>query len=241
MMDSSEVDQREIAIPASFRPFDSRGEVTVHQRNLPHWRQSGASYFVTLRTVDSIPREIGDQLRAESREWSERITNALVRYEGKLPEELRREDDNVRRRIFSKLESLLDGGAGACLLDRADNRSLLADAVRYFDGERYDLFAAVIMPNHCHVLVRPYSGHELSDLVGAWKSYTSRRIAGREGASGAFWQSESFDRIVRDEDHFRRVVRYILRNPAKAKIPPGRCWLWSCNIQHDGIENPEFL
>jgi REP element-mobilizing transposase RayT len=235
----NEIDELEIATPASFRPFDLRGEVTVYQRNLPHWRQAGASYFVTFRTEDSIPAEIGNQLRAESEEWSDMITNALARNKGVLPEELKREDDEFRRRTFARLESLLDGGAGACLLARLENRSLLADAMRHFDGERYDLYAAVIMPNHCHVLIRPYSGHELSELVGAWKSYTSRRIGGRRGPSGAFWQSESFDRIIRDEDHFRKAVRYILKNPAKARIASGVSWLWSCNVKHASIDSPE--
>jgi len=240
MVDSTEFDSLEIAAPSTFRPFDPRGEVTVYRRNLPHWRQDGATHFVTFRTNDSIPTDVANQLRVESGEWSEIIASALERNNGTLPDGLQKEDDEFRRRIFVRLEALLDAGAGACLLNLPVNRSLLADAMKHFDGDRYDLFAAVTMPNHCHVAIRPYTGYELSDLIGAWKSYTARRIEGRESVAAAFWQSESFDRIIRDDDHFRKVVRYILRNPAKAGIPIDSCWLWSCNVIHDAIENPEL-
>ena len=36
---------------------------------------------------------------------------------------------------------------------------------------------------------------------------------------GSLWQQESFDRIVRDEEHLWRVIQYIGRNPAKAGLP----------------------
>jgi hypothetical protein len=34
----------------------------------------------------------------------------------------------------------------------------------------------------------------------------------------AFWQDESYDRVVRDSDEFKRIERYILMNPVKAGI-----------------------
>ena len=41
-----------------FRPFNPNGDVTVYLRNLPHWRQRGATYFVTFRQADSIPKKV---------------------------------------------------------------------------------------------------------------------------------------------------------------------------------------
>ncbi len=41
-----------------FRPFDPDGPVRVYVRHLPHWRQPGATYFVTFRQDDSIPQSV---------------------------------------------------------------------------------------------------------------------------------------------------------------------------------------
>ena len=41
-----------------FRPFNPDGELHIYCRNLPHWRQSGATYFVTFRQDDSIPAKV---------------------------------------------------------------------------------------------------------------------------------------------------------------------------------------
>jgi REP element-mobilizing transposase RayT len=35
---------------------------------------------------------------------------------------------------------------------------------------------------------------------------------------GAFWQSESYDRVVRDEEEFEQVVQYVEFNPVKAGL-----------------------
>jgi putative transposase len=46
--------------------------------------------------------------------------------------------------------------------------------------------------------------------------------------SGAFWQNESYDHVVRNEDELYKIIKYILNNPVKA----GLCltadeWEWS--------------
>ncbi|MEX0905934.1 MAG: hypothetical protein WD604_01775 [Balneolaceae bacterium] len=35
---------------------------------------------------------------------------------------------------------------------------------------------------------------------------------------GAFWQAESFDRLIRDENELERVIQYTLFNPVKASL-----------------------
>ena len=43
-----------------------------------------------------------------------------------------------------------------------------------------------------------------------------------------FWQREYWDRFIRDEDHFRSAVRYILENPLKAGLVNSvEQWPWS--------------
>ncbi|RMH25768.1 MAG: hypothetical protein D6693_08315, partial [Planctomycetota bacterium] len=94
-------------------------------------------------------------------------------------------------------------------------RSLVVDALRHFDGERYDLIGYVVMNDHVHLVVRPYEGCELSGLLHTWKSYTANRMQRETGRVGAVWQDESFDRIVRDEDEYFEKLGYILTNPQR--------------------------
>jgi hypothetical protein len=43
---------------------------------------------------------------------------------------------------------------------------------------------------------------------------------------GSLWQEETFDRIIRDEEHLWRAIQYIGANPAKAGLAPGACPVW---------------
>gem|GEM_PF-2377851 len=102
---------------------------------------------------------------------------------------------------------------------------MVAQALRYHDGERYTLYAFVVMPNHVHALVKPHEGFTLSQILHTWKSFTAheaQKIAQAAGLSipkgEAFWQRESYDHLVRDEADFARIFEYILQNPVKAGL-----------------------
>jgi putative transposase len=79
----------------------------------------------------------------------------------------------------------------------------------------YDLGAYAILANHVHVLLLPKILP--SRLLQSLKGSTARqanRILGRTGET--FWQAESYDHWVRDEDEWQRIVDYIEENPVKA-------------------------
>ena len=81
----------------------------------------------------------------------------------------------------------------------------------------YDLHAYVIMPNHVHLLVSPHVAPP--KLLKSAKNFSARRaneILGRKG--NPFWQSESYDRWVRDGKEFQRIQTYIEQNPVKAGL-----------------------
>ncbi|MCB1229976.1 MAG: transposase [Verrucomicrobiae bacterium] len=233
----SEINDLEIAIPDSFIGFNPYEQVSIYERNLPHWRQRGATYFATFRTADSIPHEVHQDLKSAADDWRDIIAKARNQNSGILPENLKREFDHFQRRNRAKIESLLDGCAGDCLLRGKENLHLLAEAFHHFNGERYHLHAAVIMPNHCHVVIQPLSGHELSNILGSWKSFSARNIRGRRHPTAPFWQAENFDRIIRDECHYRNAVRCLLKNPAKARLAAEQCWLFACGVNHPMIHN----
>ncbi|MGA2185774.1 MAG: transposase, partial [Bryobacteraceae bacterium] len=79
----------------------------------------------------------------------------------------------------------------------------------------YEMHSWVIMPNHVHLLLTPQVS--VSQLLGSLKAATARQanlLLRRTGL--AFWQDERYDHVVRSDDEFRRVQRYIENNPVRA-------------------------
>ncbi len=83
------------------------------------------------------------------------------------------------------------------------------------------------MPNHVHTLIEPLG--ELSQVMHWLRGRTARkanRVLGRAGAP--FWQSESFDRWIRDESEFYKFKEYIETNPVRAGLATRpEDWPWS--------------
>ena len=135
----------------------------------------------------------------------------------------------VNRELARQIERYLDRGVGACELRRPEIADMVADALRHFHGQRYLLDDWVIMPNHVHLLIWPMPNHNLSEILQSRKRHTGRqanRMLGRTGSP--FWQPESYDHWVRDDEEKARIRRYIRNNPVKA----GLCrspeeWRWS--------------
>ncbi|MCL4871964.1 MAG: Eco57I restriction-modification methylase domain-containing protein [Anaerolineae bacterium] len=188
--------------------FDPLAPVDIYERNLPHWRQEGVTYFVTFRLADAIPQEKLQQLHEEREAWLKKH---------KEPHTPAQKAEY--HRLFSqRVEEWLDAGMGSCLLADPENGRIVAEALLFFDGKRYRLGVWVVMPNHVHLLVTPLAGYKLEDILHSWKSFTANKINKRLGRSGPLWQAESYDRIIRDEAHLRRVEQYITDNPRKAGI-----------------------
>ncbi len=116
------------------------------------------------------------------------------------------------------IEAELDRGSGPNWLADSDCATIVATALREFDGERYDLLAWCVMPNHVHVLIRQREGWPLGRIVQSWKSYTARQINHRLARRGAFWAADYFDRYVRNEEQLIGGIRYIEANPVKAGL-----------------------
>jgi REP element-mobilizing transposase RayT len=96
-----------------------------------------------------------------------------------------------------------------------DERTLVANTIKRFAGQRYDLWAYVVMDDHVHVTVTPVEVFSLQEIVHAWKSFTTNRLQRHFHRIGLIWQREYFDRIVRDERELVAKINYILDNPEK--------------------------
>jgi REP element-mobilizing transposase RayT len=105
-----------------------------------------------------------------------------------------------------------------------DEREVIAGALHHFDGDRYELEAFVVMDDHVHIVVS-VDRTRLERIVHSWKSFTAHALVGA-GRASPVWQREYYDRIVRDEAEFHRLVAYVEYNP-RERWPEIRDYPWS--------------
>ncbi len=228
--------------PPLFHPFDPDGPMRVYVRNLPHWRQPGATYFVTFRQADSIPASVLAQWLDIRQRWWKAHKLSIVMKENdpaRFDQAYASISLGVRhafeREQATMLHKELDLCHGSCVLKYPAPSQHVADALQFFDGERLMLGDFVVMPNHVHALVIPHDDWQLEDLLGSIKKYSSRQIGkwleeqpeeiqpqGPVQNKPRFWQHESYDRIVRDVEELTRFRKYIADNPAKANLSEER-------------------
>ena len=184
--------------------------------NLPHWERSGATYSITYRLADSLPKSAVERLASERRMLERQLAPDRTQL---TPEE--RERLNVL--CSERVDALLANCHGACPLRNDAAASVVADNLNHFDGKRYDLLAWCVMPNHVHVMATPYEGWPLDKLLHSWKQFTAKKVNALLGRTGTFWQSEYYDHLVRGAADLAHCVKYILENPIKAGL---KNWKW---------------
>ena len=157
-----------------------------HGRHLPHWDALGQPQFVTFRLHGSLPQ--------------------------------RREHVAASGEAFLVMDRLLDKGAtGPLHLKHPPIAELVVEALIDSDlrFQRCKLHGFVVMPNHVHLLATQLV--PFAEWLGPLKGFTAKRANQALGLSGnAFWQNESYDHLVRNDDEFRRIQRYVELNPVKA-------------------------
>ena len=95
----------------------------------------------------------------------------------------------------------------------------------------------IVMPNHVHGIIvltdqqrknpiadnvgagfkpAPTRRHPLSEIVRAFKTFSSRRINEHRGSPGVpVWQRNYYERVIRNEQELDSVRQYIVDNPAE--------------------------
>lgn len=202
--------------PPGFRGLDPNKPIRRYIRHLPHWRQEGAYYAVTFRLADSLPREKIELLKSMRREW-----------EYKFPEPRSEQAwEDYAKSVTKRVNEWLDQGSGECHFKNPNFANNLEKSILHFQKEQYHVASYVVMPNHCHLIICPFPGHDLEKLLGKIKGVSSRfanRVLGRKGD---LWQQESFDRIIRDEIHLYNAIQYVGNNPRLANLPLSQWYRW---------------
>lgn len=130
--------------------------------------------------------------------------------------------------------------AGCCyhVINRGNNRAAIfhrpADYAAFValirDAQerlRLDLFAACLMPNHFHFVVRPPG----RDDIGTWMHWLltthSHRYHLANGTCGRVWQGRYKAFPIEQTEHLITVLRYVERNAVRAGlVERARDWRW---------------
>jgi len=92
-------------------------------------------------------------------------------------------------------------------------KEIVMSAIRYWDEQRIDLDAAVVMPDHVHVIFRILEDRPLGAVLQSIKGFSAHAINRLLARKGALWLDESFDHIIRHEHEWEEKVAYIRNNP----------------------------
>jgi putative transposase len=93
---------------------------------------------------------------------------------------------------------------------------LMLATLCHYDGTDYKLHAFVIMPDHLHLLIRPFESVEKS--VQLMKGGFSFRAKRELEWNGEIWQPSFTDHRIRDEEDWKHHLDYIHQNPLSAHL-----------------------
>ena len=199
----------------------------ITRRRLPHWYVPGAVHFVTYRLAGTIPVP----LILELREQRQRLLKQAPP-EGTTRREWRR---RAHKRFFAQYDRYLDSHRDVDFLARPPVAAMVRGNLHYHHAKQYHLLAYCVMPNHVHALIQPTEdlrcgdetpfGDELPDarsplaqIMHSLKSYTAYEANKLLSRSGQFWQHESYDHWIRDDEELARIAEYIAANPVAAGL-----------------------
>ncbi len=183
--------------------------------NLPHWYREGAIYAVTFRLEDSFPASVLSAYAKEKTDLAARIVQAEKKSDESLAKDLKKQLDQL---YSERLDKVLDEGRGHAWMKDPRIADIVATSIQHFAGQRYDLGAWCVMPNHVHLIISPREGETLPEILHSIKRHSAREVNKILGREGPFWQKESYDHLVRDGEDFVNQTGYVLENPEGAGL-----------------------
>jgi putative transposase len=234
---------------------------TVTRRNLPHWYMPGVAHFVTYRLHGSLPHAALVELQSRKEamlkqkppaglstaQYRERIHKQLFGlYDQWLDQQ--KNDCLSDPRVASLIRSNLCHHSGAkyhliaycvmpnhvhVLFQPIDIDVLTGGPVAAATESPVAMVATTGEPPVATLIVGEHSDDQspLARIMHSLKSYTAHEANKILKRNGTFWQGESYDHWVRDDDELERVVQYIRANPVKAGlVERPEQWFWcSCH------------
>lgn len=147
----------------------------------------------------------------------------------------------------------ITGGGVYHVISRGNNRSTVfyrsADYVAFVrllgdacERVALDIFAACIMPNHFHLVVRPSQPRDLSRWAHWLLTTHSHRFHLQHGSVGRVWSGRYKAFPIAQDVHLLTVMRYVERNAVRAGlVSRSRDWKWGSAAWRHGTGFPASL
>jgi len=175
-----------------------------YRKHLPHWEVRNGVYFITIRLHNSLPREIGIELKKMNLEIADAEDNRK---------------QALRRKQLATMERLLDTSTDRLFLREKVVATMVMASIRsMIERQVWNVAEYVIMPNHLHLFVQ-FKSESLWQNMISFKRWTGRKAVEILGwQKGPFWEEEWFDHWARTQTECVRIVEYIRNNPVKARL-----------------------
>lgn len=219
-----------------FHVFDGDADVLIVERRLPHWSQAGTICFITWRMYDSMPNAVLNRWLDDRGRWlrAHGIDSDDPNWRRSLLGLERRVIHEFQTTFWNRWHDELDESHGTCALRSPDFAEIVAGSLHHFDHDRYLLLDFVVMPNHVHLLASFPDEDSMLAQCESWKHFTAMQIDRRLKRRGRFWQQDGFDHLVRSEEQFDYLRRYISSNPLRADLGPREFICYSKRLDVDG-------
>src|SRR5688572_6380782 len=117
-----------------------------------------------------------------------------------------------------------------------DRRRYLRVVATASASRDWQLLAYCLIGNHIHLLVRtPHT--DLGNGIKEAHELQAMRLNRREGVCGHVFRDRFHNALVRTDSHARACLRYIARNPVKARMcASAAAWPWSSHRALAGLQ-----
>lgn len=215
-----------------------------HYRHiLPHYQLPGQAYFVTWSLKDAVPKKALKRYTQKLEILKSKLGTAMELANSDSPylnrgsesttpgsmtheiEKLRKEYYALRKKYIKAYGDLLDAERNPKIdLSKSENREVMINTLKYWEGKKLQTLAFCIMPNHMHWVFQLHEKDEmgkpvyLEEIMHSIKRFSSNKINKLENREGKLWQKESFDTTIRNEKHLYYAIEYTLNNPVTAGL-----------------------
>jgi putative transposase len=179
-----------------------------YSRRLPHIQPSEATFFITARLHGSIPNHIIAALQQAHQEKIRACQGDVVAIY------------KQHKRHFAAFDNALDNPQnGPYWLSRPEVAKIIIDSLHFMVNDAVSLLAFCVMSNHAHIVLdKKTSTLPLRTILQRFKRFTARKSNELLNRQGAFWQAESYDHVIRDQQELKNIIAYTLNNPVKAGL-----------------------
>ncbi len=119
--------------------------------------------------------------------------------------------------------------------DDQDRATYLKWLREYAAEHRVEIAAYCLMTNHIHLILIPSTEDGLQSVLKPLHMRYAQAINRARGQQGHVWQGRYFSSVL-DGDYFRSCLRYIERNPVRARlVRKAENYKWSSARGHCGL------